>query len=330
MKTQNSICSYRYVVGLMYTFTALLLTALLSSCGDSSVLVRATRMGGITIDSSMMLAVGTITGDHAKGFRKNLTEALGQSGDFKIFGADSDKGNIPDSTLKRIAASQGENHQALIVISGNYAVDKEEETKTQGKDNYTGPSYWEKKVTGTFSYQIYDLSNHKLLLARNVGRQTVQKNAPDLKTLLKDVAATIGVAENPLEQQVRKDVVAGFVGELYRHEEEFGMEMYKDSELPELETGISFATVGNWTNAIELFGKVIEQQPNHKNIHKAYYDLGVAYKCISRYAEARQNLEKAYVLKNDARYLDELQSVSQFERENKMHEEQDQNIKHPR
>src|SRR5207253_4258932 len=55
--------------------------------------------------------------------------------------------DLPDSTFKRIAASRGENHQALIVITGNYTSDKEEETKTQGKDNYTGPSYTEKKVT---------------------------------------------------------------------------------------------------------------------------------------------------------------------------------------
>ncbi|GEM_PF-3195140 len=330
MKIQNSICSYRHVVVLTYTFTAVLLTALLSGCGDSSIAVRATRVGGITIDSSMLLAVGTITGDHAKGFRKNLTEALQKNGDFKILGVDTNKESAPDSTFKRIAASRAENHQSLIVITGTYTADKEEKTKTQGKDNYTGPSYTEKKVTGTFVYHIEDFSNHKVLLARSVERQMVERNGPDLKSLLKDFAATIGIAEDPMEQQVRKDVVKGFIGELYRHEEGFVVELYKDSDLPELETGISFATVGNWTNAIELFASATEKHPNHKNIHKAYYDLGVAYKCISRYGLARQNLEKAYVLKNNQSYFDEIQSVSEFEREDKMYEDQDQNIKHAR
>jgi tetratricopeptide (TPR) repeat protein len=317
MNTQNSI----------RTLAALVLSALLSGCGSSSVSVQATRIGGITIDSTMMLAVGTITGDHAKGFRKNLAGALRQNGDFTVFGADPDNESAPDSTLKRVAASRAENHLALILITGNYNSDKEEETKTQGKDNYTGPSYTEKKVTGTFSYQIYDLSNHKALLTREVVRQKVQKDVPNLKELLQDVGSTLGLAEDPLEQEVRKEVVAGFIGELYRHEEGYTVEFVKDSELPELEKGISFASVGNWDSAIERFGEVIKKNPGHANIHKAYYDLGVSYKCAGKYPEAHQNLEKAYVLKNDTRYFDELQSVLQFEREDKIREEQ--NVRHP-
>ena len=61
MQNQNRTCSQRYHAGLSLASTILVLAVILAGCGDSSTTVRAVRLGGTTIDSSMMIAVGTIT-----------------------------------------------------------------------------------------------------------------------------------------------------------------------------------------------------------------------------------------------------------------------------
>jgi tetratricopeptide (TPR) repeat protein len=85
--------------------------------------------------------------------------------------------------------------------------------------------------------------------------------------------------------------------------------------MPELGTGISYAQLGHWDKAIILFKSVPEKYPKNENIHKAYYDLGIAYKWSYMFSEARENLEKAYLLKNKSEYYDEIQRLASFEQE---------------
>ncbi len=286
-------------------------------CSDSSTIVRATHTGGISLDSSMVLAVGNISGDHAKGFRRDLSSAL-QNGGFRTVTVTSEKDDAADSALGAAMGSLPPN-QVLLILRGTYTIDKEE-SKIDAGNNNQDPAPTEKKVKGMLAFEITNALTHELLLARNLERDISERETPNLQSLMRDFASIFGggSVSDPLEHEVRKKVIDGFIDELHPHEESFYVKFFKASDIPELETGISYAAVGNWDKAIEIYSSAISRNPNNENIHCAYYDLGICYKCQNKFTEARQNLEKAYVLKNSPEYLEQIQSLPQMEQEYRM------------
>lgn len=300
-----------------------LLVAILSGCAGSESIVKATRPAGITMDSSMVIAVGDISGDQGKEFRADLRKALGGSAGLNLLKGQQE--SLTDSAYRALAAAQAEHRHALVVISGTYRMSKYDANKEEPGDGNSKREYIERTVAGRFSFRITDLTNNKLLLASRVTRYRSSREAPTQKSLLGNMVEKVigSIIADPHEKEVREDVASGFIVELYPHDEVWNVKFLKDSEMPELETGISYANIGRWDESIEQFKNVIGKYPHHANLHKAYYDLGLAYKWNFMFPEARDNFEKAYVMKNVSEYYDEIQSLASFEEEYRTRQEQE-------
>ena len=268
----------------------------------------------------MLISVGSIAGDQEQEFRKELIKALKKNKDFKVPKDVKDTETITDSVYAARASLLKGKKQALIVISGTYKSDKDERRKTTTEANNVSKEYMEKTVEGRFSFRVTDLSNNKLLLARDVGGKSTSTEKIETKSFIETILDIVG--SDPLEQKTREEVIDAFINQLYPHEEVFHVKFYKDSELPELETGITHANIGQWDKTIELFESTVDKYPKDKNVHKAYYNLGVAYKWNNMFVEARTNLEKAYLMKNSSEYYNEIQSLTPFEQEYRTRQEQ--------
>lgn len=283
---------------------------LICGCSQSSV-VRITRTGGIALDSSMVLALGSISGDQTKDFRDELMKALKANIDFKLLREEYGQEPLTDSVYAKIARSLAETQQSLVLITGRYTAEANTENMVRYDANNKKTEYVKKTVTGQLSVRLSDLTNNTLSFARELQASTFEEKEPNwLLYVIVDAIRT-----DPMFITVRGKVIDEFIAELHPHEEYYYATFNYDSKIPELETGISNAKLGHWDKAIELFKSVPERYPNNENIHKAYFNLGIAYKWNYRFADARQNLEKAYLLKNDSDYFDEIQRLAQFEQE---------------
>jgi tetratricopeptide (TPR) repeat protein len=283
---------------------------LVGGCGQSSV-VRVTRTGGIALDSSMVLALGNISGDQTKDFRTELTKALKANIDFKMLREGYGQEPLSDSLYATIARSLADTQQSLVLITGRYTAEANTENMVRYTADNKKTEYVKKTVTGRLSVRLSDLTNNTLSFSRDLQASTFEEKEPNwLLYAIVDALRT-----DPMFITVRGRVIDAFIDELHPHNEYYDVVLLYDSKLPELETGISHAKLGHWDKAIELFKSVPERYPNNENIHKAYFNIGIAYKWNYMFAEARQNLEKAYLLKNNSEYFDEIQRLAQFEQE---------------
>ena len=67
------------------------------------------------------------------------------------------------------------------------------------------------------------------------------------------------------------------------------------------DTGVAAAGAGNWSLAIEAFGKQIKEKPTE---HRAWYNRGIAYEATSQFKAAVKDLEKAIDLKARGEYVE--------------------------
>jgi tetratricopeptide (TPR) repeat protein len=231
--------------------------------------------------------------------------------DIAVLSADYGEEAMGDAAYASIAATIAQQGKRLVVVSGRYNLDSHDEHKEKDGPNKTKVKYVERTFTGRFAFGLSDPPKNSLHFAREV--QASASEEKDENALVNVVVDA--VIPDPTKAKVRGEVIDAFIYELYPHEEYYKAKFYKDSDMPELQDGIAHATIGRWDEAIDLFHKAAEKYPNHENVHKAYYNLGIAYKWNNMFAEARKNLEEAYLRKNSSEYYNELGDLARFEEE---------------
>jgi tetratricopeptide (TPR) repeat protein len=292
------------------TTGGLIVLILFGGCSQSSV-VKVTRHGGMDLDSSMVLTVGSVSGDQDKEFRHELRKALRANPDVKVVSDVQGGEALTDSIYASLASTMANRGQNLVVIAGRYRLDTDDSHKEkEGPDNKK-IKYIERTFTGRFEFTISDVLQHTLSYSRDVqASSSEEKDESWLLNTLVDAIIT-----DPMIANVRQKVIDEFMYELYPHEEVYNAKFYYDSDMPELERGIAYAKIGKWDDAIILFADAASKYPENKNVHKAFYNLGIAYKWNFKFPEARENLEKAFLLNDSSEYYNEVQSLDQFEQE---------------
>jgi tetratricopeptide (TPR) repeat protein len=277
--------------------------------GESSTMVRVSRKGGITVDSMTVLAIGEVAGDQDEEFRRDLRKALKTDHDFNLLKREEQgEESMTDELYAPFVSRLAEKKQSLFVIRGKYEVGTDRRTKEENNREVV-----EKTVKGKFTFYITDLTNHTLSFARSLEKQTVATEEKKNGTLL-DILGSV-VLDDPQEVEVRGLVIQAFIDELYPHTEFYEVKFFLDDDLPELEAGTARAKADDWGQAIDLFKSVLVNHPGNENLHKAFFNLGLAYKWNNRFQEARENFERAYALKKSDNYRDEIEALLQFEKD---------------
>jgi tetratricopeptide (TPR) repeat protein len=274
------------------------------------------------------IAVARVTGEAALDVEDDLISQLLEARAYEVL----DRANIDKILLEyrlsssdlideRTALQIGKMVGAAAFISARVSDYKYDEQVAQGdpykgKDGKTHVRHTRNGAAKvTVNFKITDLTTGKYIYSRDVS----------------DVAATqtasvdgrpSRIDDDELLKQARRTVVRKFVNKISPHWENVNVRFLTDSDLPELESGVSYAKIREWDRAIELFQSAAEKYAGHKSRHKAYYNLGVAYEYSSQFADAMAALRKAYDLEPDNDYMAEMENCRWREREHNKLKEQ--------
>ena len=142
---------------------------------------------------------------------------------------------------------------------------------------------------------------------------------------------------NAMLAQARHQIVAEFIKDVLPHTVMVEVSFRKDGDLPALERGISYAKIGDWTNAVSTFREAIKSASGNANIDSkvlayAYANLGLALACMggkTEFEEATTHLNKAFQLSNDEDYLADKQMVDGWSAQQRKLEDQMSQEKEP-
>ncbi|MDI6804877.1 MAG: hypothetical protein QME58_13740 [Bacteroidota bacterium] len=279
---------------------------LLNGC-SSTTSITTTRPAGILLDNRVMVAVGEIQGDQSHEFCEELKQYLAE-----YFPAIY----VPPAKL--------EDHNSLVMIFGTYSSETTEKVVSEGfGDKET--KYKSKTWTSRFRYYITDVRTDNRISSGDVIYEENEKSEYKEKSLLGGLFESVGssIMESILKEGKKRQrlLISKLIFELQPHVDKIEVELMKDSDLPELEAGNVAARERRWEDAISSFMLTIERHPNHKNIHKDYYNLGVAYEYTFRFEYALLYLGKASEMSVNPIYQKELESCERFQQEYWWHEE---------
>jgi hypothetical protein len=291
--------------------TALLVVAaLLSGCGTSYL--EVSRMAGYVSGANPgKMYVVSIGGKDADEFRDQLYEALSDDGHFTTepYGVDplQNPAQRLDSTL----------NIPSIILSGIHSTHEDTRYFTEGEGD-SKRNYRQKTETHEFQYSIRDAVTGEELDA-NVIRQDNEGQKEADKGILDEVVgdAVKGLFEGlvGVEQAHRNVVIKNFVRTLRLHPEKRVMGLFEEKDIPELKEGVEFARKGNWAAAIAKFQAGAENNPNSPLVHKAYFNLGVAYEYNHDFDKALTSLRLADELAPDKGYDVEISHCQWFARQ---------------
>jgi len=284
----------------LFPILSLLSLALALSACSSGVSVTAKRFSGVVMDRTMAVEVGAIHGRGAEEFRRELISALYAQGNLGS--------GFPSATL---------------LIEGTYTVSMDEHTSTETVEGETREET-EQYYTARFDYRILHKETGDEVTFGNLEESTSRshehkRSRPFFEALL-DAFVSILVSTDPYAE-LREDLIARFIAEISPREVTVEVTLFEDRDMPELEQGIRMARAGKWKEALGMFLDAIERHRGHEEIHKAYYDAGVAYEYTHQYSHAREFLGRALELHDEPEYELELNRCIRYEREWKWREE---------
>lgn len=95
------------------------------------------------------------------------------------------------------------------------------------------------------------------------------------------------------------------------------IDLYVESDFPQLALGNQYAQTGAWDRAIEAYREALDRMTGENAAlrWKALYNLGVALTYASKFDEARQALEEAHAASQANVVLQALTALDERERE---------------
>ncbi len=305
-----------------------LLIALFSQCGTTTIVVPVMRPAEINLGNLKKIAVGRVSGEAARDVEDDLIGQLIETDAFEVLDRSNLDRIIREYRLsmselidEKTALQLGNLIGAAALIFARVADHRYNEQVLQGdpykdKEGKTHVRHTrEGKARVMIHFRITDLTTGRFIYAKDITHDALgQTSAVDGRPPRID--------DEDLLRSARRTVVRQFVNRVAPHWENVHVRMLTDSELPELESGVSYAKIREWERAIELFKSATDKYAGHESRHKAFYNLGVAYEFSARFEEAVAALHKAFELYADNDYLAEIESCRRREREYKRVQEQ--------
>jgi TolA-binding protein len=291
--------------------SALLLPpALLLGCATGTSYLEMSRIAGYVGASPGKIYVERIGGEDSSKFRDHLYKALSDDGRF----ATERYGVVPSDTPDSAATTPA------LILSGTYSTDRDSRTFTEGSGE-NEKKYKETTKIYQFRYLIRDACTGEELDANVARYEDVKKELDRGESFLEAIIgnAVQGAFDNlvGIESGNREALARMFVTSLHLHRERRGVGLLQDKEIPELEEGIGLVRNGDLSAAIVKFQAGAENHPNSKSLHKAYFNLGVAFEYNREFDRALVSLRLADELAPQENYAPEIDYCQWFARQHR-------------
>lgn len=283
----------------------LIVAAILSGCGVSHL--ELSRMAGFIGTHPGKMYVSNIEGKDADKFRDQLYEALSNDGHFVVERYGVAPPQPPDSA----------SNVPSIMMSGIHSSNESTKFFTEGSGN-DEKKYKQRTESHEFQYSIKDAVTGEELDANVLYQDNVGQKEEDqgiIASFLGDAAKGLVEGLFGIESAHRKVLINDLVATLRLHPEKRSIGLFEEKEIPELKEGVGFAKKGKWAAAITKFQAGAESHPNSELLHKAYFNLGVAYEYNHDFDKALTSLRLADELAPQQGYGAEIDHCIWFARQ---------------
>ncbi|HEY5675586.1 MAG TPA: CsgG/HfaB family protein [Myxococcales bacterium] len=298
-----------------------LCAALLCACGTVAVRVPVMRPAEVNMAPYQTVAIGEMNGPGSRVMTETLEEALLGSNRFTVVDREHIASVMRELRLSSSdladpgsAAKLGKVVTAGALIFGDvYTSYREEPDENRYKDEKGAPhtQYLIKgEAYARATFKIVDVSTGRLIVAK-----TYEEKRDDLNR-------TVDRRPQPidrigLESATRRAVVDRFMKAIVPHQEFMFANFQKDSDIPQLETGIGWAERGDWKKAQDTFSTAAQEAETKKlksgQISKCYWNLGLSYEYAGDYDRAETMVSKAYALSNEKNMLGEIDNIHRLQ-----------------
>ena len=221
----------------------------------------------------------------------------------------------------RYRAKAGRLLGAAVLITGRMNKTYHEDVEsTQGKckskerGEYSCRSYTRQGVLKTSgSVDVIDMQTGQVLKSKLMNDMCMQtQSAVDESPARIDVS---GLTEQCLSKRA-----ADFLRSVSVWRETIAVAYEKDSDLPEIERGISLAKFGDMAGAENVFASVAKASEKSasvkgKSVATAYWNLGLTQLYTRQYDKAIKSFKKAFTFNPDEKYLQEKLHAESMQRE---------------
>jgi TolA-binding protein len=287
--------------------TLLLGPTLLLGCATGTSYLEMSRIAGFVGASPGKIYVEHIGGEDSTAFRDQLYKALSDHGRFATERYGVIPPGMPDSASETPA----------LILSGTYSTNKDSRTFTEGSGE-NEKNYRETTEIHEFRYLIRDAYTGEEIDANVARYDDVTKEEDRGESFLGAIIgdAIKGALDNlvGIESGHRESLARIFVASLHLHQEKRGVGLLQDKEIPELEEGIGLVRKEDLPAAIAKFQAGAENHPNSKSLHKAYFNLGVAFEYNHEFDRALTSLRLADELAPQEKYAAEIDYCGWFAR----------------
>lgn len=310
------------------TFFALVLVS--SACSRTTVSVPRLRPAEVNLAAYKRLAIGGIGGHGGDVLVADLTQALMETQRFDVLDRQHLKevikeqdfavsGRVSDDSAVSIGQMIGSSALLVGDIS-HYKYDEQVAkknttctiTEKQGKKNVTKSipcTKYSRNAAANLSvaFKLIDTESGKILAAKS---HTASRNKASGD---QDSEPPPFLAQDPLLAECRHQVVSEFVKVIAPYKENISVELLDDGDAPELEQGNNYAKLGNWRQAMALYGTALERKELKPAVRaKGLYNLGVALGYSGDYDAGIGRLEESYSLETDERTRAQIATIRAF------------------
>ena len=281
----------------MNNVLCLVLAALVSGCA-AKVKMTVLRPAEINMSGYEQVAIGVISGRGGGEIEDDLTRRIGTSEKFKVLDTND------------LLMSRDTTRTALItgrVLMREHSENIQTKEKTT-KNKETGEEKTDLVYTRTGVAQLsVEFSVDDVITKENLATKILDAEEDNSTTSTNKLPSPIRYSS--LYRSCQKKVLDNFMKVLLPYEDAINVSFEDDDKIPPLKKGYEKAKVGDWDGAIELFKDGSTNYPKSGIVHKAFYNLGMAYLYTDQIDEARAALEEARRRKPEKKYQKALEKV---------------------
>ena len=300
---------------------SMLLAAL--GCSTQEIEVDVLRPASVDLSQHKNLAIEHIVGEGGDLFIDELTTALSRSDWFQIVDRQNEaaierelrrtRGDLfdPDKVaeLGKLLGAKALIHGQVNTYSYQEDVSRSEWTDEETKEVHY-MSIREGQVLVEVTLRVSATDTGKVLYSNKFREQ-----ASDAATGFDREPDYID--PQPLFDSCRYAIVQEFVGRISPRRERVWVRLYKDGDIPLLESGNNMARIGDWDEAIQMYETALETLPAEYAEYRymPLFNIGVAHQYTNRFDDAEKFFKDAYRVSPEALIVYELQKLSFRRRE---------------
>ena len=301
-------------------------------CSSTRLTIPVVRPAEVDLSDFERIAVGDIRGREGAPFPAELAKALLDTERLEVLDHADLERRLSANNLALEALLEGGNQEqvkeifgATVFISGEVTNSVYDEEITQSSSSRLDTEAGRLSFTRTYTrigtarmeatLRLVDLRTSRVVTVKDFRAEETRKNRsindpePDW------------IDRSPLFEACRAQMIQAFMRMITSHTRYVQVAFERDGRIPVLQQGFDKARTGQWQEAIDLFRQGTGSS-HSQVVHKAFYNLGLAYLYTDQLVKSRNAFEEAYARTPEKDYQRALRRVNaRIEDRRRLHEQ---------